>query len=77
MTQPRNPSPGERDRGRRAGTPSPPTPEDPRQNEPMHDPPVNPEHDIEREEPVRQARGVETPDPSPDNVIVDANETER
>jgi|GEM_PF-1743771 len=55
--------------------PGKPTPEDPRQREPMQDPPVDPEHDdIERENPVRQAgggRGVEAPDPSPDNVVFD------
>jgi hypothetical protein len=66
-----------------------PTPEDPRQNEPIHDPPVDPEHDIERPEPVRQAGrantarganvrgGIETPDPSPDDVVFDADESER
>ena len=44
------------------GTPTPtphpntPTPEDPRQNEPIRDPPVDPEHDdVERLNPVRQA----------------------
>ena len=37
-------------------TPGQPTPEDPRQNEPIHDPPVDPEHDdMERETPVRRA----------------------
>jgi hypothetical protein len=36
--------------------PGTPTPEDPRQNEPIHDPPVDPEHDdVERVNPVRQA----------------------
>jgi hypothetical protein len=61
--------------------PSGPTPEDPRQREPIHDPPVDPEHDeVERENPVRQAsgkprgsgeRGIEAPDPSPDDVVFD------
>lgn len=41
-------------------TPTPsgtPTPEDPRQNEPIQDPPIDPEHDdIERVNPVRQGR---------------------
>jgi len=74
MTQPRNPAQSEP--GRQAGKPSTPMPGDPRENEPMHDPPVNPEHDIEQEEPVRQASGVEVPDPQPDQVVIDANETE-
>jgi hypothetical protein len=40
--------------------PGNPTPEDPRQNEPIQDPPVDPEHDeIERINPVRQAGDVE------------------
>jgi hypothetical protein len=48
-----------------------PTPEDPREHEPMRDPPIYPEHDDE----VRQAdgaSGVEVPDPSPDDVIYDS-----
>jgi hypothetical protein len=37
-------------------TPGEPTPEDPRQNERIHDPPVDPEHDdVERQDPVRRA----------------------
>ena len=40
-------------------TPTGPTPEDPRQREPIHDPPVDPEQDSEREQPVRQARSDE------------------
>lgn len=53
MPDPRT-TPGEREQpGFRPGTP---TPEDPRQNEPIHDPPVDPEHDdVERVKPVRQA----------------------
>jgi hypothetical protein len=51
--------------------PSTPTPEDPREREPIHDPPVNPEHDIEQETPVRQAEK----DPSPDRVVFDENKT--
>jgi hypothetical protein len=36
--------------------PGAPTPEDPRQNEPIQDPPMDPEHDdVERINPVRQA----------------------
>jgi hypothetical protein len=54
MIQPRNPST--------------PTPEDPRQKEPMQDPPVDPEHDIDQDDP---------PNPSPDQVVFDANKTER
>lgn len=45
--------------------PGTPTPEDPRQREPIHDPPVNPEHDVEA--------GVEPEDPSPDRVVFDEN----
>lgn len=36
--------------------PGKPTPEDPRQQEPIHDPPMDPEHDdLERLNPTRQA----------------------
>ena len=35
--------------------PGQPTPDDPRKDSPMKDPPVNPDHDIEEPEPVRQA----------------------
>ena len=35
--------------------PGQPTPDDPRKDAPIKDPPVNPEHDIEEPEPVRQA----------------------
>ena len=61
-------------RSGRSQAPSPrtgPTPEDPREHEPMRDPPIYPEHDDE----VRQAddaSGVEAPDPSPDNVVFDS-----
>jgi hypothetical protein len=56
--------------------PSTPTPEDPRQREPIHDPPVHEEHDVERDSPVRQANeGVESPNPSPDQVIFDESKT--
>jgi hypothetical protein len=42
-------------------------------------PPVNPDHDIEEPEPVRQAGerrelgGIEAPNPSPDRVLYDEN----
>ena len=49
--------------------PSTPTPEDPREREPIHDPPVDPEHDIEQIEPVRQAE--------PDEVVFDAEIVEQ
>lgn len=61
-------------------TPGTPTPEDPRQREPMHDPPVDPAHDIGEDVPVRQAGddttepGTGTPRPS-DNVLFDENRT--
>jgi len=48
---------------------SPPTPEDPREHEPMRDPPIYPERDGEGE--IREAGGVEAPDPSPDSVVYD------
>ena len=57
--------------------PGTPTPEDPRQHEPIHDPPVDPEHDdVERVNPVRQAdgdveRGVGAKDPAPDSIVFD------
>ena len=41
--------------------PTTPTPEDPREKDPVRDPPVDPEHDIE----------------NPDDVVFDADETER
>ena len=47
--------------------PGKPTPDDPRKDSPMVDPPVNPEHDIEQPEPVRQAGG------SADQVLSDEN----
>jgi len=56
--------------------PGQPTPDDPRKDSPMRDPPANPEHDIDEPEPVRQADepgGIETVDPSPDNVVFDEN----
>jgi hypothetical protein len=47
-----------------------PTPEDPREHEPMRDPPIYPEHDNGEGE-VRQAHGIEAPDLSPDSVVDD------
>jgi hypothetical protein len=44
-----------------------PTPEDPREHEPMRDPPIYPEHD-DGEGEVRQADGI---DPAPDSVAFD------
>lgn len=35
--------------------PGKPTPEDPRKDAPIKDPPVDPEHDIDEPEPVREA----------------------
>jgi hypothetical protein len=35
--------------------PGQPTPDDPRKDSPVKDPPVNPDHDIDEPEPVRQA----------------------
>jgi hypothetical protein len=59
MPDPRT-SPRERDKP--AFQPGTPTPEDPRQNEPIHDPPVNPEHDDgERPTPTRQAEDATNP----------------
>ena len=50
--------------------PPEPTPEDPREHEPMRDPPIYPEHD-DGEGEVRQADGIEAPNPSPDSVVFD------
>jgi hypothetical protein len=56
--------------------PGQPTPDDPRKEAPMKDPPVNPEHDGP-DAPPRIAgeapEGVESPNPSPDRVIYDEN----
>lgn len=52
MPEPRT-TPKERDKP--AFQPGTPTPEDPRENEPIQDPPIDPEHDdVERVNPVRQ-----------------------
>jgi len=59
-------------------TPSPsgPTPEDPREHEPMRDPPIYPERDDDvGVKEVRQANGasgVEAPDPLPDDAVHDS-----
>ena len=45
-------------------TPGKPTPEDPRQDAPIKDPPVHPEHDIEEPKPTRRAE---------DKVLYDEN----
>ena len=58
--------------GRAADPTRLPTPEDPREHEPMRDPPIYPEHDDVGVEEIRQARGdrgVEAPDPSPDSIV--------
>jgi hypothetical protein len=47
-----------------------PTPEDPREPEPVRDPPIYPEHDDGAGE-VRQAHGIKAPCPSPDAVVYD------
>ncbi len=46
-------TPGERDVP--VFQPGKPTPDDPRKEAPIKDPPVNPDHDVEEPEPVRQA----------------------
>jgi hypothetical protein len=57
MTNPKQPGPG-------SSAPSPrPTPEDPREHEPMRDPPIYPEHD-DGEGEVREARGSVASDPA-------------
>ncbi len=66
--------------GQPGHVPGQPTPEDPRQNEPIRDPPLDPERDdVERLSPERRARlediepGVEAPNPAPDQVVFDEN----
>ena len=55
MPEPRT-TPKEHDKP--AFQPGTPTPEDPREHEPIHDPPIDPEHDdVERVNPVRQGEG--------------------
>ena len=51
--------------------PGKPTPEDPRQNTPVEDPPVHPEHD----DVERVSGGQQADDPSPDRVLFDENRT--
>ena len=48
-----------------------PTPEDPRENEPVRDPPVYPDQDIDadRVRRMRGSRGVGATDPSPEAVV--------
>ena len=56
--------------------PGRPTPDDPRKESPMTDPPVHPEHDdVERiaktpDEP-RELGGIQAPNPSPDRILYD------
>jgi len=45
--------------------PGKPTPDDRRKDAPIKDPPVNPEHDVDEPEPVREASG--------DRVLFDEN----
>jgi hypothetical protein len=66
MTNPKQPGSGD---SQTSAPQTPPTPEDPREHEPMRDPPIYPDHDDERE--VRQAGGIEAADPSPDAVVYD------
>lgn len=60
-------------------TPGSPTPEDPRQREPIHDPPVDPEHDgVERQAGGNDGdndieRGAGAPR-STDNIVFDENQ---
>ena len=51
--------------------PGRPTPDDPRKEAPMKDPPLHPEHDIERAPRSAEPGGIETPDSSPDRVLYD------
>lgn len=57
--------------------PGQPTPDDPRTREPIHDPPVHPEHDPPEPPPQHARHGVKAPDPAPDDVIFDENESGR
>lgn len=72
MSHPHDPHP------ERTPSPTPgtgPTPEDPREHEPVRDPPIYPEHDDDRSEGVRQAddaEGVMAPDRAPDEVVYDS-----
>jgi hypothetical protein len=69
MTSPPEPAAG------RSQSPEPntvPTPEDPREQEPMRDPPIFPDHDDVGVEEIRQAGakpGVDAPHPAPDAVV--------
>jgi hypothetical protein len=73
MPEINTPTPNERDVP--VFQPGMPTPEDPRQESPMRDPPVDPEHDVDEKPPVKQAGGVKATDPSPDRVLYDENKT--
>lgn len=75
MTSPRTDSPPER--RAEAPQPSTPMPEDPREREPIHDPPVDPEHDIEQDDRVRQAGGPVGDGPHSGEVVFDGQEPER
>ncbi|HSY07046.1 MAG TPA: hypothetical protein VK820_00755 [Steroidobacteraceae bacterium] len=63
MTNPKQPGSGQT-----PASPSHPTPEDPREHEPMRDPPIYPEHDGDEGE-IHEAAGIEALDPSPDGVV--------
>ncbi len=64
MTQPHT-TPGEHDVP--IFQPGKPTPDDPRKEAPIKDPPVDPDRDVEEPEPVRQA------DEGSDRVLYDEN----
>lgn len=65
-----------KEREKPAFQPGTPTPEDPRQNEPIHDPPIDPEHDdVERIKPTRQAEDVERATGTKDGDAVVFDET--
>ncbi|HEY8509770.1 MAG TPA: hypothetical protein VIL32_15515 [Steroidobacteraceae bacterium] len=57
--------------------PGQPTPDDPRTREPIHDPPVHPEHDPPEPPPKRAKRNVNVPDAAPNDVIPDETESNR
>jgi hypothetical protein len=70
MTNPKQPDSGE---SQTSAPRTRPTPEDPREHEPMRDPPIYPEHDDDDdgEGEVRQAGGIEAAARSPDAVVYD------
>jgi hypothetical protein len=61
-------------------TPGSPTPDDPREHEPIHDPPVDPEHDESERRNPQQASGDDTRTgggtgrAAADNVLFDESE---